>query len=226
MDFEHIWDDDFPKRIYKYMRREHADALLTNGRLLLSGLESYPLVDKDEGTLTAEIDQLDHGEIHGSGPSVSAIKTNLDRVAQVSEVASGTRFENCQIVRRTGNAIVFCTSAACSRDTMRACNPAYDTCVEILDVGSFIGHLDSFIRERTQGPLRCLVGRCKYSRREYSVRDFPPFDGLEMAFVKPARYALEQEFRVLWTAKLPRDVPLPIECAGLTNLCVVREMVA
>ncbi len=224
MQVQHIWNGNFPEKIFKYMRRKHADALCRDGELLLSGIESYP--DRDEGRRFTGVDKLTYEDIHGGGPTAKTIQGNLARSINVAPSAHGSRIEGCTIVKRTGNFLVFCASTVLSAETMYACNPEYDSCVKISDVAAFAEHLTEVLSKLFMKPLYCIVGYCKYQKRGHSVRDVPRAEGYAIAFVKPPKCEIENEFRLLWTVQLPTGEKMPLNCPAITSICRLCDVPA
>lgn len=221
MQLRHIWKPEFPESLYKYMHHKYAAALCREGALLLRGLESYP--DHEEGKRFMEIDNVSYDDIYANDSNANIVQSNLQGFLKMEPSAVGSRVTNCTAVSQTGNFLVFCASIACSSFTMRACCPEYDTCVRIRPVAKFTQYLTRHLAavHAKDADLICYAGQCRCHERTFNVRSEPRARNQEIAFVKTPEYALEREYRLLWTALCPEGMALPVKCGELRDVCQI-----
>lgn len=193
---------DVPKaKIVKMMKAEHSRALLEEGRIRLGSIEQYR-------------------------------KSELDEVGDPSEgicviVAYDGEETHIRHVRGGLNDWIFC----CSRGEPDASvmeRFGYDSGIEIVDVQGFSRTIGKAV-----GAIRSTYSCCIYSKDralygevkdKLSIDDmrngnFGELLGNARAFIKPAHYWHQSEFRFLWRGRERTADYIDVVCPGLGKFC-------
>ncbi len=212
-----ILDDVMP--VYRFFReRSHAEQLI-QGVVWLSTLGTCRGYEEDGRGDAAEATQVyTSGEVSGTGTD-----PDVQHVAQHSgikfEIAPGAKINHVIIkdatyLRGIKDAFVLCASQKFDPSCMETFGPY---CVEISRPRSFLWLVT--MRLGLQQPLgEAIMGKIRYLDRSYSGLQTQP--GV-LGFVKPAQFASQQEFRMLWTIRGKGRTlePETVACPEIRALC-------
>lgn len=192
-------------KFFKSMRRQYAEQFFADGKLRVGTLYDFRRVedygdetgDAGEGTKRLYSDQR-----HVTESTIPAFLQRKIRVGagnRLDIVIDGDGELAADV--QDPDLYIFCVSMDFDRERMRRLG--HDACVVIEDT-SFFQHLHNamkpYIAPESKGVLRDVIYG---SRRHFHTQD----PGLQMAVVKPERFAYQKEARALW---LPHP-GLPIE---------------
>jgi len=218
-------------KLFKYCKQAHAKRMVKNGQVRIGTLHEYrnddryneQIADAQEGRAVqflqaerrTEIDLLAgtdaasafaRGVISGwdSLPEGSSVKLVL-------EPASGLehRFD-------FPDQYMYCATERADFGSMKSLG--YDTCVEISDAEAFFSlitwHLPSFTGRYCAKPVTYAERRVCFVDRH---ADHP-------AFIKPASYEHQREFRMMWEPATRPISPFVVSVPGLGRYCrIVAE---
>ncbi|MCG0582139.1 hypothetical protein L6Q82_29635 [Burkholderia cenocepacia] len=191
-----------PEKVYKFMRREHAELLVGKGCTRVGTLYDFRKVenhargvgDSEEGSKA--ISTIVTGRFDSGTPQTQAL--NMLRGVHIGEGCSNITFTDSHIYAQVNHqdALVWCCSTENTRGAMAEIGYA-DACVEIFDVQGFFSALDAVIRSRhanveTYGPF-CV----SYQDR---LEGWNQVDlGLNPVFIKDrTRFEAQKEVRIAW----------------------------
>lgn len=218
--------------LYKYMKREHATALVERGAVRVGTLHEYFRIDK----LGEEVGDKEEGmafcriareELAGIAMDVSPRGPRAEWVRGMVRKSPEARlfgqfFANYMPVDQ----YMYCLSDQFSAQIMRVLD--YEACVRIHDVQRFFLTLSESIAERAK-PVGMFF--CQYRERGFTYADA---DEVYPEIIKTPKYAYQREVRVLWHSTAPwsdtYDVdtnpapalePLFVSDARLTAYCTM-----
>lgn len=225
---EHV-STPLPARLFKYMKREHADRLVNEGSTRIGTLHDF----RDEESHGVGVGDAGEGKkllsIHPEPQSVSAgspLAKHLEAMGAM-KLGPGVTVHLGDGCAFAGNhdhhdVYVWCCSTDLSAKAMADLGSA-NTCVEIFDVPSFFQALDAAVRSRyevqTLGPASVVYG----SRHE-------EWNGVDMGthpvFLKEARFAVQAEVRIAWSPSTPADKLgwFIVEHSDAGRFCRIVEM--
>lgn len=210
-----------PMRLFRYLKQEFADALLTKGAIRIGTLYDFRRLehargvsDPTEGTKQSQyplhdvvINQPENHEffkgttlkarsIHISGPAVT-FQRNIE----------------------SEDLFVLCLSSECSQAVMSEFDNV-DTCLEISNINAFFMELTSILTTTT--PVRFAgIQECVYAPRveQWNERNF----GIHPALMKEPHFSKQKEVRAIWHSLSPGPIhPVVIKSHKLIDLCSRR----
>lgn len=203
--------------VYKYTHREHAEAMINEGKVRLGTLYDYrrqehggAIGDTDEGIYKVFSDE----DFEYTGPSGASPFHRHFIKGEGHARFQGIRFEHRRV---THNAYMFCCSSEFSESMMQKyrAEPGYDACVRINAPVRFFDEISKVLgREITDW----VVGNCVYLKREFHHTQEPD---TSPGFVKDPLYAWQKEVRAVWIPKNPENIPafLDLTCLGIRQFC-------
>ncbi len=187
------------QKIFKLMRAEHAEAMLTHGYVRLGSIDHYrKFEDKEVG---------DPSE----GNCVLSAFDGMRTV--IAEVRAGL------------NDLLFCTSLG-DADPEVMKKLGYDTAVEIVDVPAFSAAIARTIQSKASSYSSCKYVRdraifgdatSRIERQHFMNGQIAEMLGDARAFLKPQAYAHQKEYRFKWTLSKLETEYLDIECPQLKD---------
>ena len=216
--------------LYKYMKREYAESLLSEGCVKIGTLYEYwpmeihgnEIGDSNEAMAFCEIPADQIAAIMNDGnPSAMATWVRDILIKSPESKNFKTFFANYMAV----NQYVFCASSEYDENVMRSFS--CDACVEIWNTGPFFDIISDALRERTN--FRGLY-MCKYRPRGFLYGEA---SSIVPELLKHPSYSHQKEVRGLWYPKAfakivdanPVDAPLPsinsvlVKSGGLAMCC-------
>ena len=184
---------NLPSPIYKYARREHAEALVHHGMVHLGTLDAY----RDIERLGSEIGDDQEGFKRVTQVIVEKTGDMMDEFERLFFPGRnpGLYVANTEIGLTvvTPNCWLFCTSSRLSARLMRTMG--YNTCVEIFDPRSFF----RLIAEKLWS-MHLIMDEARAIRCVYRERDLPrqQDDGLAPVRLKPLCQAGQAEIRMVY----------------------------
>lgn len=184
---------EIPRTLYKYLRREHAEDMLVNGKIRIGTLYEYrgyqdaARKDAKEAVKSAytNIDRPVRAIKNEHLPGLFKKLINIQ--GGTVELLSGSLDEIYVFV----DVYMYCMSKISSKTLMK--DFGCDTCVKIANPNAFILSITGQMKEfTTQEPFG---GQCVYMDRRKEAR-YP--NEIPLYLIKETRYASQQEFRVIW----------------------------
>lgn len=202
------------KRLYKYMRKEHARLLLDKGRLRIGTLYEYrnaelhgsAIGDREEGVKNLHLDGTGQHWDAGSIPEFAQTFFKLGPEANLT--LDGVRLV---VPQQSCDYFLFCTSSILDAATMH--KMGYDACVVIEHPDRFFAAISHSFRHRGnfEGAYECHYG----SRSIPHNQD----NGVHPALIKEPAYAYQKEVRALWRPIKTSLAPQIIDCRKLIAWC-------
>ena len=204
-----------PRPLFKYMRKEHALALLERGHIRIGTLYEYRNVER-YGTAIGDTEEgVKNLHLDGSGetwdastiPEFARTFFNLGPGGAVT-LQPGIRLD---VPQQSPEYFLFCASSAFDKKAMQAFG--YDSCVVIEDPSRFFKALSHTFRHK--GSFEGVY-ECQYGPRSVPYdRD----DGMHPALIKDPAYAYQKEVRALWRPRSSRPVPKVVESQKAAKWC-------
>lgn len=186
--------------LFKYMRKQHARLLLTQGKVRIGtlyefrDLESHGDVVGDAGEGKKSL------HLHGKGDTWTAktipdfAKTFFNLGPEASMTLEGVTL---QLPQESPDHYMFCATSEFNEAALS--DFGYDSCIRIDDPRRFFMAISHTIRHQAS-----FVGafHCQYTSRD------APYDednGIHPALIKDPKYASQREVRGLWT---PHKIPI------------------
>jgi hypothetical protein len=195
-----------PSVLYRYMKRDLAEALISDGRIEVGTLFHY----RKQELLGDQVGDAEEGILTSTKHFEHAQKEDVLRsqvASRIIEVGGrGNVLRNCNFALRQAvdDAWVFC----CCRQRIESGLRTFDSevCVTIQDPLAFFRAITEQMYERGLA-TEFLMGECVYRDREFPEDEEPG----PIELLKPARYAAQCETRGIWAPRL-----FPIELLKLT----------
>lgn len=198
-----------PDRFYKFMTREHAEAMCTTGQFRVGTLYEYRnaeqytdgVLDESEGTLRVT-DTLDWvtKETMGEHSPITQRAFGLDEHVIINGLQVITAKHT------SPDRFIYCVSE--SSDWSASSDPKYDACVEIWQGERFFqGIVDTLGREAYGGALKGIQGvraNVLYGSRDYDWKEKPP----PPEVVKEPKYQNQREWRGIWFPQIDPIKPV------------------
>jgi hypothetical protein len=221
-----------PSILYKYIKREHADLLVHQGRMRIGTLLDFQNTEKhraevgdsQEGRRTTVVRQDPSGitRIDNLIVQGSILKNIVVKGAEVAAVYS-------QEV--SPQFYIFCASTTKDREAME--KMGYDTCVEITNPVLFL----KLLSQRSElsakiAPIpggHFVIGPCQYlpnlalsaAEANNSVIGGGP---VPIFFQKLPEFAYQTEYRAVWSPREPNAEPILIQCEEIRALCRIVDI--
>ena len=210
-----------PTTLFKYTRREYADAMLKHGVFKIGTLHGFRRIeelgsavgDAGEGTKQVFDEATGHWRDITSRPNLAQAFISAPPDANIT--FSNVGFE---VSYDIPDVFVYCVAATLSQRAMDAFEA--DACLEITDPKRFFKALDAALRARHL-VMNYLVGACIYDERRRHVRGD---GGVHPAFLKPREYDYQCEIRCLWEPRARPIEPLLIESLRAARLLRERRL--
>lgn len=193
---------DFPRRLYKFMKPEHAEILCQRSRVRYGTIYDFRKQENyGHGVLDTE-----EGLIRYSEHVTQATSNQLGAPLQGFFGSRNATLTNCSfssIISTEPDQWLYCFSLTDSWEAN--IDPAYTVCVEIFDPEGFIMALTEKIA-RT-GAIEAFFHHApvEYREREFSIVNengvFSEPPPNRLGVIKPLRYADQKEYRVLYVPK-------------------------
>lgn len=190
--------------LYKYAMAEHSEQLLSTGAVRIGTLDYYrrrEATDKLRGEhLEGTADFVDAPTGMHTIESLSLLTRKWFNVPPTIHMRNNTWRTRSTV----SNRFMYCVSASLSH----AAAGDYDSCVEIVDARGFFTEIaNGFSKAMEQFAAECEVhvAPITYLNRELDARYYPH---LSPAFVKPPRYSVEDEVRLVWDAPRPENIEI------------------
>lgn len=186
--------------LYKYMRREHAEAFFRQGTVRVGTLHEYLAIDKlgeevgdrNEGMMFCSIPREDI-DLVLSDAATGYLKTWVRQmVASSPEARLFGKFVACYMSQ---DQYAYCLTEEYSEDAMNQFG--YDSCVRIDDVRGFLSCLSQDLEKHAK-PVALM--RCQYRSRGFEYHEA---EGIVPVAVKGLKYAYQKEIRALWSSVAP-----------------------
>jgi hypothetical protein len=192
-------------RLFKYMQRRHADALLAFGTVRVGTLYEYREIERlgsEIGDMLEAMAFCDLGkaellQVRNSPRPLSHMGQFVWDMVATSPEADFV--ENFVPSYTAPNQYMYCATSEYSPEVMERFG--YDTCVEIVDVARFVNGLS-----RVLAPFADFRGilYCQYRDRGFT---FEEADTIVPEIIKEAGYFHQKEVRALWWPKYPANDP-------------------
>lgn len=205
-----------PPPLFKYTKREYAEALIQRGALRLGTLDCYRKVEY-HAPMIGDAKEGDKGRYDNPALTTTAgLSPIAARIAHgaIGGLPSGAVFDRClfEEVEQFPNCWLYCTSARLSAKLMHSMDPEYDACVRIDYAGLFsrIVATELLRQNLIASYSQSGIGPCVYRERS---RPYQDDDGLPPVFLKDPSYAGQEEVRFVF---LPRE-PITVDHLDLTR---------
>lgn len=216
-------DDEILSRpLYKFMRHEHAVALLSNGRVRVGTMYEY----RDEETHGCVVGDEGEGRAarYDDRPLIrsDAPATQSDVFHQLFEVPVRVQNIVLGLDEESENLFVYSTASVFSRELFEDFGAdGYTTCVRIDDPLGFMNALTVALRATTSVHDGSLA-RCVYRDRVARHNVGPP---VHPALIKPTRLRRQAEARMLWHSTLTPIAPLIVVASELSRHVAIHANV-
>lgn len=202
------------KRLYKYMRKEHARLLLDRGRLRIGTLYEYrnaelhgsAIGDCDEGVKNLHLDG--NGESWDASSIPAFAQTFFKLGPEANLTLDGIRLV---VPQQSNDYFLFCASTILDVTTMH--KMGYDACVVIEHPDRFVAAICHSFRHR--GNFEG-VHECHYGSRSIP---YEQDNGVHPALIKELAYSYQKEVRALWRPLKASPVPQILDCRKVTAWC-------
>jgi hypothetical protein len=212
----------FPRRLYKFMKPEHAQLLCERNRVRYGTIYDFR---KQENYGHGVLDK-EEGLIHYSEYVTQATDKQLGAPLQGFFANIHGNFTNCRfnnVICTEPDQWVYCFSLSDSWEAN--IDPTYTVCVEIFDPRGFIMALTEKIA-RT-GTIETFFNHApiEYREREFSIVNekgvFSENLPTRLGVIKPLIYADQKEYRVLYVPKNHgvAIAPFCVRILGLSRYC-------
>jgi hypothetical protein len=208
---------DFDKPLYKYLRAEHAELLLSEGALRVGTLYEY----RDIETHGIEVgdDEEGYRYVYSDDPYIDwrQPETVPDMVRKriVAPPGANIWILNSTFAERKVNPDCYVYSVSEEYDPACMRELGYDACIRIDDPRAFF-HALATVLARDHGMRRHKVARCIYmDKREHYSRETDVLPAL----AKARRYAHQKEVRALWLTPTQKLTPLILQCPAASQFC-------
>jgi hypothetical protein len=219
-----------PDRLYKFMRKCHAEAMCGDGNVRIGTLHEYRDTERYK-ELTADANEGDHSYseevLWGKEDQLSAHVRK--GVATLFGVDGGQARVFGSVFTEFGtepDCYIYCVSKSPS---WKPVDSAYDACVEITNAKKFINALRRAVaRSLNADDVWFFAKSIVYRPREassISVGDqrFPDLSPFMPAFTKPKKYEAAREFRVAFVSKTDPSGPILFSDPAIAASCRVHS---
>jgi hypothetical protein len=207
-----------PDRVlFKYMRKAHAQRLLSEGVVRIGTLYEYRNIEKHGLVVGDDAEGTKSAVMHVPDLTMTKQEHVPEFVRQRVVIAPNTTVHmiNSKFVvsEESPNYYVFSLAEEYSAPLLKAFG--YDTCVRIASANGFFSTLNRCFRHhfRTGGLHQCV----------YMPREVPPDEQHEIhpALIKDPGYANQREFRFIWEPKAANIRPVVLKCRKLAKWCAL-----
>lgn len=203
--------------LYKYMKREYANLLLTRGELRIGALYEYRDKEKHGAVIgdDSEGKKTTYMEI-GSETWVPETQPEFTRDFFKQEGSFHIKNIILEKPQESSNLYLFCATETFDPNALRDFDD-YDTCIRIENAEGFFKAISGMIRHKAKW---LGVFPCKYiSRRVNHDQDI----GFHPALIKDPSYVNQKEVRALWTPRKGKVSPFTIRCQKAAKYCHLHE---
>ena len=207
--------------IYKYMRQQHAIALLEAGRIRIGTLYEYQDIEK-YGRVIGDDKEGTKVVYTGVNDLEVASQNDIpDFMRKAIRVPEGVkaRFRNVTLEKEeySPNYYIFCASEKYDPNLMQYLG--YDICVKIKEPKEFLRALTWCLRHKAN-----FVGfhRCVYIDRRVLPTDQ---HDIHPAIIKDPVYEHQEEVRAIWESKGGGIEPFIIRCRRVAQYCSIAEQI-
>ncbi|WP_146153320.1 hypothetical protein [Paraburkholderia fungorum] len=225
----HPMVDVGPPILFKFMRREHAEALVNQGSTRIGTLHGFREVEKyaagvgdaDEGSKT--IEAVLNGTFDGGTSETEALN-------QLGPIRVGAGSRNLRFIDHTvktvlnhQDALIWCCSTSHSEEAMGQIGHA-DCCVAIFDPPRFFEALHAAVLQHHPDMTRVGPAYVIYQdRREtWNTRNL----GRNPVFLKDPSFAAQKEIRIAWSNPATPEVryePLILASSDAHRYCRIVQ---
>lgn len=201
--------------LYKYLKKPHAELLLTQGKLRLGTLYEYRdtethgvvIGDKDEGKLTTFMD-IEHE--HWTAATQPELIQKMIKLGEGGTMTVGNL--KMSLTEHSEDLYIYCTTEVFAKSALA--DFGYDCCVVIERPEQFFDAISRTVRHKARFGG---VYRCEYVGRSQSHENT---DRIHPAITKDPTYQNQKEVRALWKpVKKTGIAPLIIECRNAAKYC-------
>ena len=208
------------RRMFKYLKKEYADSLLTMGLIRVGTLHDFRRADHKKGITDQQEGKkkVKHAIPHLfvsdlDDPSVKKIEDNFP-----IKFGQNSLLENCAVAREINhiNCFIWCTSKISSAATMQEFEEA-NACIEIFNPQAFYDELTKTLNSKVSVTFRGVYPVIYQSREEeWNGIDW----GLSPALIKEPSFSQQYEIRAIWEASHGLPISPLILCnSRLTAFC-------
>lgn len=200
--------------LYKYLRKAHAEGLLTRGTVRIGTLYEYRDVEKhglvvgdlEEGKRSNFLHAIDEVWTADDQPDFAKRFIRLGPNASVNLV--NTTFERSE---QSPDCYIFSMTQRFDASVMREFG--YDSCVEIVNPPAFFEALSECIKDKAS-----FIGlfNCAYAdrRQPHTATNVP-----HPALLKDPKFSAQAEARAIWRPVGKEIGPEVIACAAISRFC-------
>lgn len=215
-------------KLFKYCKRAHANRLVKNGQVRIGTLHEYRDVERYNDQISdAQEGRAVHVLEAKKAIEIDLLNGNDTATLFAQRVFAGwdslPEGSSIKIVLEPSSALehnfdfpdqyMYCATERMDLDSMKAFG--YDTCVEISNAEAFFSQIMSSMGNITG---QYCAKPVTYAERRISFElqhaDHP-------AYIKPASYAQQREFRVMWEPATRPIAPVVLSVPGLVQYCRV-----
>jgi hypothetical protein len=208
--------------LYKYLKHEHAVALLKRGIVQVGTLYGYREIE----SLKVEIGDASEGysTVHSDDPLVDwknpdTINPVVERLFKIPPGSQGIMTgAHLTLIQQSEDVYAYCFSAVADRDAMR--RMGYNACVAVLDPLGFLSVLTAHLTHHGIATEPVIVHSCKYFGR---LHKHQRPGNIHPAFIKDPRHSYQREVRALWRAAGDGPTARLVEVPELATLCAWHE---
>jgi hypothetical protein len=195
----------FPARLFKFMERRWADALLQAGSFRIGTLQEYRDDEKhDHGVLDREEGVLRHNEHIGKATDILQLSPLTLSKAGVEGWQPGSLSIADLSISATLDADGYIYCLSLSQSWENDIHPDYDACIEIINAHTFMFGLRYSLQAAGRSDGRAAFGPVVYAGRDHETitsenlrSGGPP---APIGFLKPESFARQQEYRAAFMA--------------------------
>jgi len=210
---------EFPPKLYKLMKKVHAEGLLTRGEVRVGTLHGYRKIEGDERGIGDPDEGRRHHHIEGiyGRSKFKNLPTVVRRSGAIDTHPEADFFwdiRNCNVLEEHPDMFVYSTSLVFAPSIMTSMQ--YDTCLEIYAPERFFDELTRTMWDRRLlAAFRYFLGYVQYSSFQQDYRDA---EALPAFLRKNRSFASQMEFRCVWE---PTGViqPLNLKVPELARYC-------
>lgn len=211
----------FAPRFYKIMQAERAQALIEKGELRIGTLYDFRKIEEHGKVVGDRLEGIKgyHRTINETiTPETEWYDPLVNRMINISPDSKATVIiDNCKIVEKeihSKDCYVFCMTAVPQFDALEGYG---DTCVEILDIWSFLCAISQKLGDKAEldGYYYCVYGpRFTETGTENNVHP---------ALIKYHSRKEEKEVRALWRTNEEAIEPEILQIDGIGQYCRIIE---
>lgn len=223
------------RKLYKFMKREHADLLVGQGNIRIATLFSFQQTEKYGNQIGDDQEGINTTRILGDGAGNAHItEMRLGDILFKDLTINGTPQKvPVRYVQRSEPYYILSFSLDNERTAME--KMGYDTCVEISDSAAFLRAASRALlaqgKVSLSGPynVQCAMDSCVYMDKDVTISSNPgkpvvlTQTGVPIALQKRLEHEYQKEFRMVWVANTVEPEPVIVVYPDLKRLCKIIE---